>query len=140
MMQYNEHTMPKQTTSDVSLLNPPPGSVIYETELVYAALASYPITKGHTVVVWKKPVTDLGKLDEKDFAYLMFAVDQVRNALLKVCGVKKVYLMYMDEVKHVHWHLIPRYNTMGVSVLKIKPRKILKFPLVKRLHKAMRRI
>ena len=31
--------------------------------------------------------------------------------------MKKVYLIYMDETQHVHWHLIPRYNEKGYDVI-----------------------
>jgi len=81
-------------------------------------LASFPVTKGHTIVVWKDNVKDLHLLSKKDYEYLMEKVDEVRNALIKTLKVKKVYLIYMDEAKHVHWHLIPRYNVKGYNVLK----------------------
>jgi diadenosine tetraphosphate (Ap4A) HIT family hydrolase len=116
------------------LLIPPPSALIYDSELVYAALASYPLTKGHTVVVWKKQVSDLGKLTPEEYAYLMLTVDKVRNVLMQVLNVKKVYLFYMDEVKHVHWHLIPRYNFMGMSLLKNEPKQIITFPLATKLR------
>ena len=106
--------MKSSNQSDL-ILYPPPKSIIYETELVYVALASYPITKGHTVVVWKNPVEDLGQMNAEDYAYLMLTVDKIRNALMHALKVEKVYLMYMDEVKHVHWHLIPRYNIFGID-------------------------
>lgn len=128
----------KQSSEEL-LLNPPKNSLIYETDLVYAALAQRPLSRGHTVVVWKKPVTDLGVMNPKDYAYLMFVVEKVRNALLKILRVKKVYLMYMDEVKHVHWHLIPRYHLMGFALLRARPNKQLVFPLAARLRKELGR-
>ena len=108
----------------MTLITPDSQSIFYEDEEVYACLASYPITKGHSMVVWKKPVTDLHLLSRQDYEYLMDIVDKVRNSLMKVLKVDKVYLMYMDEVKHVHWHLIPRYNLIGFNLLKHHPKKI----------------
>lgn len=116
-----------------SLENPTPTSIFYEDDLVYACLADYPLTKGHSLVVWKKPVTDLHLLSPKDFEYLMEIVDKSRNALMKALKVRKVYLMYMDEVKHVHWHLIPRYNKFGFNLLKHNPKKLKSYKLAEDL-------
>ena len=63
----------------------------------------------------------------------MDKVDEVRNALIKTLKVKKVYLLYMDEAKHVHWHLIPRYNIKGYNVLKHKPNKLKDFSLASKI-------
>lgn len=106
-----------------SLENPNPSAIFYEDSKVYACLADYPLTRGHSLVVWEKPVTDLHLLSQKDFEYLMKIVDKIRNALMRVLKVEKVYFMYMDEVKHVHWHLIPRYNKFGLNLLKHNPKK-----------------
>jgi len=98
--------------------------VFYENKWIYAALASYPVTKGHVVVVWKKKITDLHLMNHKDYTCLMNVVDMVRDSMLKTLKVKKVYLLYMDEAKHVHWHLIPRYNRIGLNVLRENPKPI----------------
>jgi len=107
------------------LPKPDKRAIIFEDNLLYACLAKYPIAKGHVVVVWKQDVPDLGLLKEDDYDYLMDVVDATRNALLKTLGIKKVYLLYMDELGHVHWHLLPRYNERGYDVFLHKP-KILK--------------
>lgn len=122
-----------------SLINPNPSAIFYEDDFVYACLADYPLTKGHSLVVWKKPVTDLHLLSQKDFEYLMEVVDKVRNALMKGCKVEKVYLMYMDEIKHVHWHLIPRYNRFGFNLLKHNPKKIKSYKLAKKIKSTIDR-
>mgnify|MGYP003874616245 CR=1 FL=1 len=117
-----------------SLENPNPCAIIYEDDFVYACLADYPLSKGHSIVVWKKPIPDLHLLNPKDYEHLMETVEKVRNALMKTLKVEKVYLMYMDEIKHVHWHLIPRYSTMGFNLLKHKPKKIHSYNLAKTLQ------
>ena len=81
---------------------PKRAAIIYEDKKLYICLASLPITTGHTIVVWKKPVTDLHLLKKGDYEYLMDAVDRARNALIRALKVKKVYLIYMDEAQHVH--------------------------------------
>lgn len=112
-------------------------AIIYQDDKLYACLASYPVTRGHTVVVWKRKVSDLHLLSKKDFEYLMDKVDEIRNALMKTLKVRKVYLIYMDEIKHVHWHLVPRYNEKGYDVLSHKPKKLKDFSLVKKIRENM---
>src|SRR3989344_8366635 len=115
------------------LPKPLPRAIIYDDELLYACLASYPITPGHVVIVWKKDVPDLQRLAERDYDYLMDTVNAVRNAMLKALKIKKVYLIYMDEAQHVHWHLIPRYNEKGYDVFLHKPAKIKDFSLAQKI-------
>ncbi len=109
---------------------PPQEAIIYEDEKLYVCLASFPITKGHTVIVWKTNAEDIHSLSRKDYEYLMDMVDIVRNMLLEKLKVEKVYLMYMDEVKQVHWHLIPRYEESGVNILLHSPVETKDFSLV----------
>lgn len=104
-------------------------AIIYEDKKLYACLANNPIVQGHTVIVWKKRVSDLHLLSRKDYEYLMDRVDEVRNAILKTLKIKKVYLVYMDEIKHVHWHLVPRYAKKGFGIFSKKPGKLKDFCL-----------
>jgi diadenosine tetraphosphate (Ap4A) HIT family hydrolase len=110
-----------------NLPTPPKEAMIYQDEHLYVCLASFPMTKGHTVIVWKDKVEDLHSLSRGDYEYLMDVVDMARNTLLKQFNVEKVYLMYMDEVKQVHWHLVPRYDEVGVNVLMHTPKEIKDF-------------
>jgi len=114
---------------------PPEESIIYSDDKLYACLALYPVTKGHVIVVWKKPAKDLHLLNDTDYDYLMDKVDQVRNALLKALELEKIYLLYMDEIKQVHWHLIPRYNEKGLNMFEHDPKKISDFSLAEKIKK-----
>jgi diadenosine tetraphosphate (Ap4A) HIT family hydrolase len=111
-------------------------STIYENEWLYVCLASFPITKGHTVVVWKKDVPDLHNLSDSEHDYLMEIVDIARDMLLKTLNVEKVYLIYMDEIKQVHWHLVPRYDEQGFNIFAHEPKETNDFSLVPELQKA----
>lgn len=104
-------------------------TIIFKDDKLYACLANNPIVPGHVVVVWKKEVKDLNLLKRKDYSYLMSIVNDVRRAMIKTLKVKKVYLLYMDEANHVHWHLVPRYNKFGFDNLSGKPGKIKDFKL-----------
>jgi diadenosine tetraphosphate (Ap4A) HIT family hydrolase len=119
-----------------SLPNPPLESIIYDNEWLYVSLALFPITKGHVVVVWKRYVPDLHDLSDSEYDYLMEIIDIARDILLKTLNVEKVYLMYMDEVKQVHWHLVPRYNEQGFNVFSHEPKETHDFSLAPELKKA----
>jgi len=110
-------------------------AIIYKDKKLYACLANNPIVRGHVVVVWNKKVRDLHLLRRKDYEYLMDRVDDIRKAMMKTLKVKKVYLLYMDEVNHVHWHLVPRYKEFGVQNLIGKVGKIDDFTLDDKIRK-----
>lgn len=117
------------------LPNPSVEAIIFEDSKLYVVLATYPVTVGHTIVVWKSKVSDLHLLKKLEYEYLMGVVDKVRDSLLKTLKVEKVYLIYMDEVKHVHWHLIPRYDEQGFNMLKHKPSVLNDFSLSEKISK-----
>lgn len=117
------------------LPKPYKNAIIYEDKKLYACLANEPIVEGHTVVVWKDKVADLHLLTRKNYEYLMERVNEIRNAMLKALRVEKVYLLYMDEAKQVHWHLVPRYSKMGFVNLSQKPGKIKDFSLDDKIQK-----
>lgn len=117
------------------LTKPPKESIIYEDQKLYVCLAKHPITKGHTVVVFKKEVADLKLLPDRDYDYLMDTVFAVRNTLLKTLKIKKVYLIYMDETNHVHWHLVPRYKERGFDLFQYKPKMLKDFSLARKIKK-----
>jgi len=108
-------------------------AIIYEDDKLYATLANFPKVEGHTVVVWKDDVADLHLLKESDYDHLMDKVNDVRNALLKTLNIEKVYLVYMDEAKQVHWHLFPRYNEAGFDVFNHEAKELKDFSLAEKI-------
>ncbi len=112
----------------------PQEAIFYEDDVTYACLASYPLAKGHCVVVWTDPKEDLSELNKSEYGQLMNVVDRVRNALMRTLDVEKVYLMYLDEIKHVHWHLIPAHNHEGLNVLQHKPTELKDFGLAENIR------
>jgi diadenosine tetraphosphate (Ap4A) HIT family hydrolase len=110
-------------------------AIIFEDDKLFVCLASHPITVGHTVVAWKEDVTDLHLLNAGEYEYLMYIVDAIRDALLKTLNIRKVYLLYMDEARHVHWHLVPRYNEKGYDVFSHEPEKLKDFSLAKKIKR-----
>ena len=100
---------------------PPAKDLVYEDRDTFACVASAPFAKGHVIVAWKKDVADLHELHCKEFDRLMAVVDAIRDAILLAYGTDKVYLFYMDELRHVHWHLIPRLGKMTGFKLVVGP-------------------
>lgn len=94
---------------------------------------SYYFTAGHCVVTWKNGVKDIRMLSLDQYDYLMNIVDIKRNAILKAQKIEKVYLVYMDEIKHVHWYLIPRYNEKGFNIFLHEPVKLNDFSLADKI-------
>ncbi len=119
-----------------ALPTPPPESIVHEDEWLYVCLALYPMTAGHVVVVWKNAASDLHLLSDDEYDYLMEIMDIARDTMLEVLGVEKVYLVYMDEAKQVHWHLVPRYNERGFNVFAHKPQRTSDFALASKLREA----
>jgi len=88
---------------------PKRGSVFYNDRKIRVCLATDKNhVEGRTIIEWKKDVEDLNKLSLDDYQYLMKIIFVVRKALLEAYKTDKVYLAYIDEGKHVHWHLFPR--------------------------------
>ena len=117
---------------------PSPESIIHEDDQLYVCLAHHPITKGHSIVVWKDHVEDIHQLKRNEYLHLMRVVDSVRDALLKTYSLEKVYLIYADEIKHVHWHLVPRYVEKGLNILSHDPVEILDFSDAKLIAKHLK--
>lgn len=118
-------------TSDI--FETPLESIFFQDSKLYVALAYDSLANGHSVIVWKDNVEDLNLLSSNDYEYLMDVVDVTRATLKEYYLVEKVYLMYMDETKQVHWHLIPRYSNQGINALNHEPVKLADFSDVSKL-------
>ena len=131
MTRRTDNRMIYITRNKLNFMLPKPyeNAIIYDDEKLYACLANNPLVDGHSVVVWKNKVTDLHLLSKKDYEYLMDRVNEIRSAMIRALEVEKVYLVYMDEAKQVHWHLVPRYDTKGYDNFIRKPGKIADFSL-----------
>lgn len=123
----------------MALPRPPAAAVLFRDDKLTACLASFPITEGHAIVAWNRRVRDLHRLSRPDYEHLMDAVEDVRDALMAALGVKKVYLLYMDEAEHVHWHLIPRYGVKGYTLLAHRPKKLRDLSLAAKVRKHLKR-
>lgn len=67
---------------------------------------------GFTRVIWAQHLAEMTDLSADDRAYLMEAVWKVERAQREVLQPDKVNLAQLGNmVPHVHWHVIPRWQT-----------------------------
>lgn len=91
-------------------------SILAETALSIAFLDSFPVTKGHALVVPRRHVVSLWEMTEEEYTDAFNLVRQVKDLLQKKfksqgfnigvnCGETAG-----QSVFHAHIHLIPRYS------------------------------
>jgi len=102
-------------------------SPVYRDEFCAAFMDIQPINPGHLLVVSNRHAADLGELEEEEGAQI-FRVAQRLGAALRQSGVKSEGVNFfladgeaaMQEVFHVHLHVIPRHEGDGFG-LKLPP-------------------
>ncbi len=94
-----------------------PAKIVYENENFIAFLDINPVSKGHTLVIPKKHVTDFAGLveEDKEFVYnYLLAVEETRKVLekkYKPYGIRiGINTGSLIEVHHLHTHLVPVYK------------------------------
>jgi histidine triad (HIT) family protein len=94
-----------------------PAHKIYEDKDTVAFLDLFPITRGHTLVIPKRHVDRLTELREEEYEDLFRTVVTVCR---RVERLTKDYNVAVNQgrlagqlVFHLHFHIIPRYNTPG---------------------------
>lgn len=120
-------------------------SLVYRDDTCAAFMDIQPINPGHLLVVPVTHTADLAGLKEEDGAQV-FRVAQRLAAALRMSGVKcegvNLFLAdgeaAMQEVFHVHLHVIPRFDGDGFG-LKF-PSKYFQKPDRKQLNKVAEKI
>ncbi|MGZ9500448.1 HIT family protein [Staphylococcus epidermidis] len=93
-----------------------PSFKIYENDYVYAFLDISQVSKGHTLLVPKKPSANIFETDEETMKHIGIALPKVANAIKKAFHPDGLNIIqnngeYADQsVFHIHFHLIPRYE------------------------------
>ena len=98
-------------------------SVVYEDNDAIACLDIQPITNGHLLVIPKHHYQDLNDLDPAIGAH-MFKIGQQLSKVLQSSALKctgtNLFLANgktaMQEILHVHLHVIPRYPKDGFGL------------------------
>ena len=98
-----------------------PSSKIYESDTVYAFLDLNPVHKGHALVIPKKHAKDLLRLSPELGCDLVLAMQKVGRAVMEATGADGFNVIQNNghaagqEVEHVHWHIIPRFDGDGLK-------------------------
>lgn len=91
-----------------------PADIVYEDEHTMAFMDISPNAVGHTLVIPKKPVTNIFDADDGTLAAVMSTVRKVAPAVRDAVGAKGVHINsnHGEEagqvVPHLHFHIIPR--------------------------------
>jgi len=102
---------------------------IYHDSDIIAILDKYPIDKGHSLVITKKPYEKLTDMSNQEVAELFSKIPKIANAIIKATNADAFSIAQNNGkaakqiIPHVHVHIIPRYNDTGTLWLK---RKILR--------------
>jgi len=92
---------------------------VYKDDYALAFLDIHPCSKGHTVVIPKKHITNIEEVEMADWQNLSAAL---KKAADKVWSIIKPDGMNIglnnnsvagQAVPHLHWHIIPRYEGDG---------------------------
>ncbi|MCM1503637.1 MAG: HIT family protein [Muribaculum sp.] len=85
-----------------------PSYKIAEDDKHYAFLDINPVAPGHTLVVPKKEVDYIFRLEDKELADLNIFAKRVATAMEKAIPCKRIGVTVIGlEVPHAHIHLIP---------------------------------
>lgn len=93
-----------------------PAYILYEDELALAFLDISQTTKGHTLIIPKKPVKNFLDCDQEILTHLMKIAQKLASKIQDTLGANGFnVLTNMNEVAgqtvfHFHLHLIPRYD------------------------------
>ena len=99
---------------------------IYHDSDIIAILDKYPIDKGHSLVITKKPYEKLTDMSNQEVAELFSKIPKIANAIIKATNADSFSIAHNNGkaakqiIPHVHVHIIPRYNSTGTLWLKRK--------------------
>lgn len=93
-----------------------PANIVYEDNEVLAFMDAFPLSKGHTLVIPKRPIENIYELDDETGAKMMAAVTKLSKALRDAFNPKGLNVVQNNgsyasqSVFHLHFHIIPRYD------------------------------
>ena len=99
---------------------------IYHDSNIIAILDKYPIDKGHSLVITKKPYEKLTDMTSQEVAELFSKIPKIANGIIKATNADAFSIAQNNGkaakqiIPHVHVHIIPRYNDTGTLWLKRK--------------------
>ncbi len=121
-----------------------PSDKIYEDEQTFAFLDISPNTKGHSLVIPKKPFKNIFEMPEEEAGSLIKTVKKIAEILKNVLNADGINLVMNNgeaagqEVFHAHIHVIPRYkNDDGYYYKKYQYQKNEKEEILEKIRKEL---
>ena len=99
-----------------------PSYILYEDEIVISFLDISQTTKGHALVVTKKPYQNIFEVPEDTFKHLFGVVQKISYAINKAFNPTGLNLLNNNHeiagqtVFHYHVHIIPRYTKEEITI------------------------
>lgn len=99
-----------------------PAYIVYEDDVVIAFLDISQATKGHTLVVPKKPYKTIFEIPDDVLENCIKVVKKVSLACKSVFPLKGLNILNNNEpvagqsVFHFHFHVIPRYEAHDITI------------------------
>ena len=96
-----------------------PAVIVYEDDDTLAFMDIGPVIKGHTLVIPKKCYDPITETPDDVLAKLICVVKKIAGAQMKQLGAAGVNIIQNNggaagqEVPHLHFHVIPRFETDG---------------------------
>ncbi|EKU46573.1 HIT family protein [Staphylococcus massiliensis] len=93
-----------------------PSFKIYENDYVYAFLDISQVSKGHTLLIPKKPSANIYETDPETMKHIGEALPIVANAIKEAFNPDGLNIIQNNgeyasqSVFHIHFHFIPRYE------------------------------
>ena len=93
-----------------------PSYKVYEDDDILAFLDISQVTKGHTIVIPKKHVTNILDTDKETYLKVVDKVYDLANKIDKNLNASGVNILHNanevagQSVNHLHFHIIPRYS------------------------------
>lgn len=85
---------------------------IYEDDLAYVILDSFPISRGHSLVIAKEHILNTSPGNSKIKQSLREVCTLVNHALKSSLKPEKIYVALLaEEDQHLNFNLIPEYST-----------------------------
>lgn len=99
---------------------------VYEDDKVLAFLDVGPLSRGHTLVIPKEAVATLDLLSDESAAAIGKVLPRLCRAVMKATGATAYNLLQNNgalahqAVMHVHFHIIPRFDSQDGGGLGIR--------------------
>ena len=91
-----------------------PSYKVYEDDLVLAFLDINPYNPGHTLIIPKKHTLDIYSIDNEVLMHIMNKARDIAKLVTEKLGADGFTLIqnngFVQEVKHFHLHMIPKYK------------------------------